>query len=142
MSSQVVIKFGAKEFKHNCATLFKVNGNNRTLIITSKISELQLAIKLSKCMLGSSLGYPLNWPIDCNFWNMTGFNSKLFARILDLTILKLKPSNYGITRFAKTLLLALLTLGRFLSVCPLRLHDFVSWFAFFLSCFLEGLFYL
>lgn len=41
ISSQVVIEFGAKEFKHNCAAPFKVNGNNRTLITTFKTSELQ-----------------------------------------------------------------------------------------------------
>lgn len=82
-------------------------------------------------MLGSSLDSPLNWPTNCRIWNMVEFNLKLLVMISSLTILKLNPSNWGIARSAKTLLLALASC-RFRRTCSASLPRF-----WVVTCFLS-----
>lgn len=64
---------------------------------------------------------------------MTGFNSKLFAIICCLTMLKLKPSSCGPTSSTNVLLFALFFQANFGMLAGHSCQDFVPWPAFFLQ---------
>lgn len=59
-------------------------GNNLSLISSPGtwyyLYKSHVVPKFNKCICGILTCSRLNWPIDCNIWNIIGFSSKLFER--------------------------------------------------------------